>query len=374
MLKSEVLLQIRSLTLNYELQLQNDVKDLILSTILGNPDGIRYQLLDTPKKLDEIPYINYFTLRKDGSVYLVMALCERNTFLGNQSINSLYVRYVTFNPLLSSNSAQIKSEDRIQHRMGNSLLKRGMRKFAETFAFDQNSGFTNSNKRAYYAYIEETNIRSLNFTMFLMERIRRFSITTYSKFYPRKNIDASKITESELDYLIARLKESYKEHSFFFIDKERLRNNYYVIRKDGQIIAGLLAEKVNWKIEQVPGTFGKILKNILPYLPVFNRLINSKRFTFLSFDTLICDTGEDHALLSLFESVCAMHKVYSAFIYSDSDEPMAHRVNKLPKMGLLNKFYKNAQGAIVAGFINYTDLEKEQFKKSPVYVSGYDLT
>ena len=372
MSEPKVILQLRSLTLNHEPQLLPDVKDAILGTLLGTPDGIRYRLLDSEKKLNEIPRLNFFTLRKNGDFNFVMALCERLTYSKAKPLNTYYVRYVTFSPILRKPSSENSSPGASQ-RLGNSFIKEGMKKHAETFPFPTLHKDADPGKRAYYAYIEETNIRSLELTSFFMEKIRNFSITTYSNLFPKKDKNVSKLSTEDYEPMLLKLKESYLKHSFFFIDRNDIKENYFVLKKGGKIIAGLKAQVVNWKIEQVPGNFGKILKNVLPYIPIFSRLIKKDRFTFLGFDTLYCVEGAEKHLPVLFKSVCAIKKVYAAFLYTDLKEPMNNKLAKLKNMGFLNKMYKNAQGAIVARFINYSEEEKEEFRKNPVYVAGYDL-
>lgn len=370
---NQTILQLRSLTLNHEPTLLPDVKEIIINTLLGNPDGIRYRLLDSERKLAEIPYLNFFTLRKDEELNFVLALCERICYFREKPFNTYYVRYVTFNPKLSRKSVAGENLSKTQ-RLGNSFIKEGMKKHAESFPFPVRNEDVEPEKRLYYAYIEETNKRSKDLTTFFMEQIRSFSIITYSNLFPKKKENVEKVSAQNIDAVIAKIKESYKNHTFFFIDENDIRSNYFVLKKGDKIVAGLKAEIANWKIEQVPGLFGKLLKNVLPYLPVFSRLINRKKFSFLTFDTIFCDEGYDEYLPELFKSVCAELKTYSALIYSDWGEPLTNRLNGLKGMGFMNKMYKTVKGAIMANFINYSEEEKDSFRKSPVYVSGYDLT
>lgn len=358
----------------HEPELSPDVEEAIRKTMLGNPDGIRYRHLEAIKKIGEIEKLHFFPLRKNGELIYVMALAERITKFKGSYFYTYYVRYVTFNPVFAAKTLISDKNITKMQRVGNSFFKKGMINHANSFPFELKSEKADPQKRIYYAHVEETNLRSLNFTEFFFEKIRNFNIITYSNVFPKDNVQVSKLKKNDLKKMLCKLGKYYSNHSLFYTDEQDLLENYFVLKRDGEIIAGVMAKIANWKIEQIPGFFGKIVKHVLPYMPVLKRITTKESFRFLSFDTIYCKEGEDQVLTELFGSVCAQLKVYAAMIYLDSREPLVDRINKLDKMGLLNKLYTNVQGVILARFINFTDAEKKEFKENPVYISGYDLT
>ena len=373
-MKSTVLLQLKSLTLTYEPEAFPDVKETISKTILGNPGGIRYRQLDALKKVDVIRPLHFFPLRKSGSIISIMALAERITYHNGIPYYSFYVRYVSFNPAYSVKNAKSHDHSMAIHRMGNSFIKEGMKKHAEDFPFLLKDEKADEKKRIYYAYVEESNYRSLNYTEFFFEKIRDFTTITYSNIFPRADKRVSKISLSAYDTLSALLQTSFQKHTFFFLEKEKLLTGYYVLMEGEEIIAGVQAQVNNWKIEKLPGIMGGFIKNILPYLPVFSRVLKPKRFTFLTFDTIYCQKGSEQLLPVLFRSVCALTKVYAAMIHIDNADPLHYLLKKSKKMGLLNTLFSDAHSVVMAKFVNFTDKEKEPFYHNPVYFSGYDLT
>ena len=373
-MKSTVLLQLKSLTLTHETEALPDVKDTIANTVLGNPGGIRYRQLDALKKADEIKPLHFFPLRKNGKIISLMALAERITYHEGVPYYTYYVRYVSFNPAYSVKSANSSDRSLAIHRMGNSFIKEGMKKHAENFPFLLKEKLADPEKRIYYAYVEKSNLRSLNYTEFFFEKIRTFPIIAYSNFFPRADNRVGQIAESGYDTLVKLLHTVYHKHSFFFPEKEKLLSHYFVLKEGDNILAGVQAQENHWKIEELPGILGSIIKNVLPHLPVFSRVIKSNRFTFLTFDTLYCQQGAEHLLPVLFRSVCALTQVYAGLFYIDENDPLCLPVKKGIKMGLLNKLFRNSHGVVVAKFVNFSEEEKQSFYHSPVYFSGYDLT
>jgi hypothetical protein len=374
MLKVSELIKIKSLTLNHETEVAPDVIEDIKNTILGNPDGIRYRHLDSIKKIHEIKPLQFFTLRRDGNLLFVMALVERITALHNIFYYTYNVRYVTFNQMFSTKTLTIDNNAGRYQKIGNSFIKEGMRKHAENFEFDLKDYKALPDKKLYYAYVEDSNLRSMNFTEFFFEPIRKFTIISYSSFFPRLDKQVSKTNKDELSSLQLLLNDSFKNHSFYFTESIDLLEHYFVLKQGDNIVAGVKAQKANWKLEQLPGTMGKLIIKVLPYLPGFSRIIKPSKFCFLTFDTIYCPSGNEKYLNTLFESVCAELKVYSAMIYVDKEDELCARLLSLKKMGILNKLFSNACGNVLARFVNFSDEEKSVFYNNPVYLSGYDMT
>lgn len=373
-MESKPLIQLRNVILYHETESANDVKQLIYNTILGSPDGIRYQLLDTKNKLQEIKPLQFFPIRKDNNLLYVMALTERVTSYKEKVFNTYYIRYVTFNEKYATSEKKQDANHASGRRLGNSFMKEAMRKHAENFPFSISSEGADPEKKLYYAYVEESNFRSLDFTAFFFERIRTFSVLTFSRIFPKKDKRVSQVGTNETGIVKQIITANYKNYTFFFLEDEDIKNKYYVLKEKGEILAGVKVGTAHWKIEQLPGFFGKFLIKILPYFPVLSRLIKPGLFEFLTFDTIFCLPGKENLLPELFKSVCAMKKVYSAMIYIDAQTGLYQKLLKLKRMGILSKLFTDTKGAVLARFVNFSPEEKKNFFSSPVYLSGYDLS
>jgi hypothetical protein len=247
-----------------------------------------------------------------------------------------------------------------------------MKKHAETFTSTLQDSNICSDKKLYYAYVEDSNFRSLDFTDFFFEKIRNFSVIPFSRIIPKKDPRVHLVNnEQEFLHIIS---DCYQHYTFFSPNESSNHYSCYVLIENNEVVAGLKAGIANWKIEQIPGFAMKLLLKIIPRLPYLKRVIQPGLFRFLTIDTLICKKDREEVLPNLFESVCAIKKVYSAMIYTDSDTETYRQLKTLKKMGLLNRFLREAKGVILARFVNFSSEEKKEFYENPVYISGFDLS
>lgn len=369
---STPLIKYGKIVLSHETEPAKDVEELISNTILGSPEGIRYQLLDSANKIFKIKPLHFFPLRKDGKLLYVMALAERITRFNSCRYITYYVRYVTFDESLSTVTKKANVNSTAKKRIGNSFLKEAMKKHAESFSLTLQDTKVSSDKKLYYAYVEDSNYRSLDFTDFFFEKIRNFSVIPFSRITPKKDSRVH-LVNNENEFL-NMISEFYQHYTFFSPDESRNDISYYVLVENNEIVAGLKAGIANWKIEQIPGFSMKLLLKIIPRIPFLKRIIQPGLFRFLTIDTVICTKDREEEIPTLIESVCALKKVYSAMIYTDSDTEIYRQIKSLKNMGLINRFFKEAKGAILARFVNFSNDEMKEFYKNPVYISGFDLS
>jgi len=369
---NSIILRHGSLTLSYEPDISDDVKDILLKSVLGSPDGIRYRLLETLKTVEELKPISFFPLRKNGELISMIALSERITSLCDVLSHTFYVCFVNFNPAYSVKNITDEGTAS-REKLGNSFIKEALIKHAESLPNRLQDPEADPSKKIYYAFVEESNLRSLNFTRFFFTRVRSLSIITFSSLFPKADKRFEPLSDKDLEWMYGKLKTSYRHHSLFFLDKDSLTANYYILKEGDEIVAGIRANITSWKIEQLPGLLGKILIRIIPLIPLLNRVIRKSCFRFLGFDTPYFKEGKSHLLPKLFSSICAEHKIYAGMVYLDSDDFLNRDIYTLRNMGFLNKLYKGGTGVVAARFVNFPEEEIKKFCDSPVYVSGYDL-
>ncbi len=370
---SKKIVSLRGLELYYEDFVAEDVREAIASTVLGNPGGIRYQQLDALNKIREIRPLHFFPLRRNGELIYVMALAERITRCGKFTHSTFYVRYVSFNPVWMSGNQGLQHSGRIQ-KLGNSILKEGIRSYADKFEGELSGEADDPQQKLYYAYVENSNVRSMNFTAFFFSPIREFRVFMFSRFFPQTQSEVRQLQGDEADAMYNVLGEFYKDYSFYFLDRKDIEERYFVYKKQEEIIGGVRAREVSWEIVQLPGFAGKILKGVLPFLPVFRRIIQQKKFRFICFDTFYWSHAHAGCLPALMEGVCARFRCSSGMIYLDSEDPLCRVFEEGSKMGLLGKLYQSARGSVLARFVNMDEKTSEEFKTRLVFLSGYDLT
>lgn len=83
--------------------------------------------------------------------------------------------------------------------------------------------------------------------------------------------------------------------------------------KNGDIIAGVQANRVNWKVRGMPGFLGKYLLSLILWLPFIKRYFNED-FTFTSLEAIFYKEGFEKELDKLFESVLAINQAHTALL------------------------------------------------------------
>jgi hypothetical protein len=172
-------------------------------------------------------------------------------------------------------------------------------------------------KTIYFACIEKSNKSSYNVVHSAGYRqIGTVNTHGFSRFFPRTNNHITQISsEKDKEEIIKLLKEEYYDHALVKFDSIFLLNNYYFIREHGEIIAGCQYHRAHWVINNMKGLTGKIVMNIVPVIPVLNKLFNPKRFEFLAFEGIYFKPGYEKQLYSLFEGLLAKDNLKSAIFW-----------------------------------------------------------
>ncbi|HPF02457.1 MAG TPA: hypothetical protein PLE95_04590, partial [Bacteroidales bacterium] len=147
-----------------------------------------------------------------------------------------------------------------------------------------------------------------------------------------------------------------------------------VLKEDDEIIAGVCAIPSSYKVYDVPGVWGWLMMNVLPYTPYYRRLFRPGEFRYLVFDAIYFKEGREDAITALFESVCAEEGFNTALTWLDDRSELYDTLRTEIRMGALNRMLNAKPGLVYARFLNLTDEEKEKFYDAPAYVSGFDFS
>ena len=151
-----------------------------------------------------------------------------------------------------------------------------------------------------------------------------------------------------------------------------MHDNYYVIKEDGEIIPGCQFHKAHWVVNKMSGIIGKIILNVVPKIPLLNKLFNPKKFEFLAFEGLYFKPGNENRLHELFEALLAQEKLKSALFWMAEKSPYYKSLTQYGNLGLINKFVKDSDVYIMASYQNMTAEEIEVTENNPLYASGFD--
>lgn len=336
------------------------VVDLLRETLIGT-EGTLYQLMDTPEKIHQLHSPHFIYLERHGKAIGNVTLCERQISFAHETVRSYYIRYFAFQKLFQGSS-----------KKGNA--RSGFHQYFEEFFKTSNLNPIQPvyDKSIYWAFIDPENARSFNMnTLFGFETIGSFKTKAFSRVRPKQR-NVERLSTIEQPAVMQEIKTFYRGYNFFSSTHLFENNNYFVLRENNEIICGIQANPVHWKIKSLPGLQGKLMLKLAPYLPGIRKLINPKAHRFLATEGLFWKPGKENFVASLLEGVLSITNHHSLLIWEDQQ---AHLLNKLPlNWGFIQKIKKDNTVSIVAKFNGYSLAEIESFRSNPKYLSGFDMT
>lgn len=336
------------------------VIDLLLHTEIGT-EGTQYQLLDTTVKIHELQNPHFFFLERNGKALGNITICERKVWLETDQIPTFYIRYVAF---------QKKFQGGLKKGNANSSLH-GF--FKALFNSNNLNGHVPPlEKSLFWAYIDPQNHRSFNLnTLFGFQTIGTFKTFAFSRIKP-KAYETERLKKEDRAAVLKAL-EWFYEGFAFFSDAHLFENdNYFTRRVNGEIVCGIQANPVKWRIASLPGLSGKMMLKAAPYIPGINKLINPKNHRFLATEGLFWKPGHEKEIAPLLEGVLALTGYHSLLIWVDDKNDMLDGIAL--KWGLLQNIKKDNAVNIVAKFNGYKPHEIGAVAASPKYISGFDVT
>jgi hypothetical protein len=229
-------------------------------------------------------------------------------------------------------------------------------------------------KTIYVGCVEKGNTRSYKVVESAgYEPLGLLRVSAFSRFFPKAQKGIERInTESERKNILDLLKANYAKHVLVHFDYLFLKNNYFVIRDKGEIVAGCQLHHVHWAISNMPGFMGKIIMNVLPNIPLINKLFNPKRFEFLAFEGIYFKPGHEETLLHLFEGLLHQESMNSSLFWMGENCPYRKAIHQHIKLGLLQHFVKDSGVYIMTSYRNMNNDEVASLKSGPLYASAFD--
>ncbi len=341
---------------------------MLVDAIIGTPGkSITYRLSDVPDKIRFIPKPTFIVLEKKSTLVATCCLCHRKTRVGPKEINVSYIRYFAFLPAYQKSPKFSKN-----NKTGTTgSLKKEILSLLE---FPAGRVSHAGEQHLFYAYVDQENHRSVSLCdLFGFRQIRSFSTLVFSRYSPKANPSVGRILPHEKEEVITRLKEFYRQYNLFSTDNLFFRDNYYVLKNvNGEILAGVQANNVRWKIDGFPGLIGKYLLGFISNLPIIRRFINMD-FSFTSFEAVFYKKGCEKYLEKLFESVLAMQKTNTALIWADDRSYLLRQVKKIDR-GVFGSMLKFKSANVIIKSQGLSDQEETTLNKLPAYISAFDLT
>lgn len=384
----EPLLDYKKLEVRKVRSADDDIIALLRATVLGSEGGMRYTMLNTPERVRSYgDGLSFIALYKRNSLKGVIGLCRRITSNRGSRYDSAYLRYLAVQSAFQVGKAPGRRQER-HSVVADSFKQKILSLFHDPrqaaggdLQGDGNNGQNalngeyGSGPHVTYAYVESRNERSRNMiNQAGYEYIRSFLTVAFSRFNPKPDPSVTRLSPEEEPEMAGLLKEFYGDYCFYTDEFSFHDHRYYVLRRNGEIVAGVGAIPARYKVVNVPGLWGWVMMKMLPHTPLFRRLFQPEEFRYVILNAIYCRRGSEELLPDLFEAVCAGEGFHTALTWLDDHSWLYDTLRTNRRMGALNRMLNAKPGLVYAYFSGLTPAETEKFYDSPAYISGFDFS
>ncbi|MBD0256413.1 MAG: GNAT family N-acetyltransferase, partial [Cytophagales bacterium] len=237
---------------------------LLQRTVYGT-SGPRYQHTGQEQKAHQIAGPRYFEAWAGATLAGTYCLSERTVQTPAGPVTGFYGRYLSVHP------------DHGGKGYGR-LLKR------EAVAYA--AGVT-PQPHVFYSYVEEANGRSMRLsTGEGFADLSTLEALLFSRPYPKPDARVSRLPAARYPEMRQRLQTAYAAYTLVQFARLFYGGHYFLLEQGGEIVAGVQANPVRWRIVDMPGLSGKLVMHVAPHLPVLGRLINPDRYAFAALEAL----------------------------------------------------------------------------------------
>jgi len=368
MMDQEKLIDYKKLEIRRLRKADDDVISLLKDTVLGSEGGMRYSMQNTPERIATYgDSLSFLALYKRNSLKGVIGLCRRVISNRGTQSEATYLRYLAVQSAFQ--------RERAPKQRGKRLSGAAESFKGEILSLIREPEQDSGRPHVKYAYVESHNERSRNMiNQSGYEYIRSFLTVAFSRFNPETNPAVSRLTPDEEPAMADLLKEQYSDYCFYTDEFSFLDHKYYVLRRNGEIVAGVGAIPAQYRVVNVPGLWGWLMMKALPRTPLFRRLFQPEAFRYVILNAIYCRKGSEDLLPDLFEAVCAEEGYHTALTWLDDHSRLFETLRTNRRMGAINRMLNAKPGLVYALFSGLTPAETEKFYDSPAYISGFDFS
>ncbi len=344
------------------------------STLMGQPGGIRYHHTSLEDRMMSGGENYFMYLRKSGRMLGSVGFCGKASITDGLKHDSWLIRYFSIKaPIKGVPKKRREKTELGQDNKRTTVLGR----FIQPIFADPTQLRTGKQDplqpSIIFATIDQTNLRSMNFSAQMgLETIGVMAGFSFSRLRPRKSPRLEQIAEGEKEQVLALLKDYYREYALFFTEPVFKNNDYYVIKVDGEVVAGVQFYRVHWKIVDFGGRFANLAMGLLTKIPWVRKRISMEKLSFLAFDALYCKPGHEDALYELMEGVLERTGTYIGMLMMDEDSHLYALFQERKKLGVMHRFMCTHHADIRVPIIYIPEETRMYFLDHPTYIPTYD--
>ena len=349
----------------------------IEETYLGTPGGLQYHHTSGLEKLKQIENCYFAIMYRQSNLLGSIGYVLRDSYAGDKVYKSWLIRYFAVKaPMRAQEKAKRRIKKRPIKERSVSLLKNVTHIVHDNPERLIDLEVDHIPQSVIYGIVEKNNDRSRNFA-----EIGGYSKTgelesfMFSRLRQRKVKGVEKLDPSEKEKMRSLLKEFYHGHAFYFEEYIFLNDDYYVLKKDGEIVAGVQANKESWEIMTTGSPFvDRIVRFLSKNIKAIGKRFTYEEMKFLGVEAMYFKPGHEKDLYRLLEGVLTMRDHYLALMIMDTRSPEYGVFKKHKKMGPVNTVLGSFKGDIYCKFFSFPETDKAEVANRPVYISIYDNT
>ena len=328
----------------------SDEAMVLLDNAVWGTSGLRYSHQDSAGELAEMKGAVPLGLRVGGKLAGVYTVWPKRVDVGGETIDALLRSLLVVDPEFGGKG------------LGR-LLSEQTRRYYLTDAVGPNM---------LYGLIELDNERSMKIAQGVgYESIGVLHGVTFSRFNPAAS-DRLQPAEDG-DEIEVLLREHYRDHVMQDFDVSLLPDRYWVLREDGEIVAGAQLSRRRWTIVELPGLMGSFMLSTLCHLPPFSRFLPGKVFEYLLVSNLYAATGREAALIELLEGLLAQSGLHAAVFFADENCPHYGALRLHGALGPIDALLGPSNAQVMAGL--HEGLAEDavaELRRRPLYMSPLD--
>jgi len=374
MKSSRILLTYHDLTVEVETTPGKELMEHMKETVMGQPGGIRYHHTDLEDRMKSGNENYFMYLRKSGKMLGSVGFVGKPTVTGGMAHDSWLIRYFSIKAPIKGVPKKRKTKAELQdENKRTTVLGRFIQPvFAKPHQLREEESRSDP-PSIIFAIIDQTNLRSMNFSSQMgLETVGSMAGFSFSRLSPRKSRRIETVKESERGLILDQIKEHYKDYTLFYSDSIFKNNDYYVIKEEGRMVAGLQIYQVSWQIVDFGSKLANRAAGLFSLIPGLKKRINKKELSFLAFDAIYCMPGYEKVLYELMEGVLERTGHYIAMLMMDQESGLYRIFMNHKKQGILHKAIGTFHADIRVRFIHMPEEVKQQFYDRPTYIPTYD--
>ena len=312
--------------------------------------GVLYTKHNLAAHLQGLPAPRYFSLMEAGRLTAVGICLQKTVQVGQRQYKAIYPAALAVEPARRSQGYGRLMLDAARPHVLDMLGPLGL----------------------IYGFVEAGNIRSLGlFNQVSPLILGQFHTQLFCRFFPMDDRRLQPAQEPERESLLAGLYDLYADHALLdFADSFRL-DQYFVLREEGEVVAGVQIEVWEWSIVNLPGPWGFLLTKVLPRIPYVKRWFNAKQLHFLRLGNLYARPGREAEVFPMVEALLARHRVHFAMAYVDRRSPFYQRLAGAGEFGFFSRNLAFS-AHVMAECVGLSDEEIADLTHRPLFISPLD--